>query len=488
MNKYSQWRLTLLPKRKDLIFKEQVRLYNNLAQTGSCSGRLSVDLEVFPIPRIIWELEVLGESQCNFLEKLVANEPIKPLLGHWFTIEKPFLTGLANDSIGPRIIFKGNTAQAYFGDRDHLAHTFAFYLPNARFQAINVVGQKQITQRIEEGKEREHKGSGTIGRAIEALLDDKWKLRLEIRKKALDWLGTEKRNIGSFIATFGTLSSVKPSTESNITRASMSLNDGEKKFDTLRYLFSYANGGYSRPLFVVAYHSNIGRTETVAADAFGYPVTPLEQLSTSWIAIDSDLSAYLQCFSILHRMLSSPPWDEAFSLILAWYFQATNLSRQWPIIANAIGTALERLSYTILVLEEQDIINRDKHELLFDIKSQEKARKEWKLGKKYGGEHISVTGKRLKLLLERIGLTKNRGHNDTEDVKAFLEVRNEATHPKPDAINCEEIDRLLHQATQWIDEVILWRLGYNGKYLDRRGRWHVSIDPRYDLTTRALDW
>ncbi|GAH06838.1 unnamed protein product, partial [marine sediment metagenome] len=95
MNKYSQWRLTLLPKRKDLILKEQVRLYNNLAQTDSCSGRLSVDLEVFPIPRITWELEVLGESQCNFSKKLGADEPIKPLLGHWFTIEKPFLTGLA---------------------------------------------------------------------------------------------------------------------------------------------------------------------------------------------------------------------------------------------------------------------------------------------------------------------------------------------------------------------------------------------------------
>jgi hypothetical protein len=478
----------LLPKRKDLILKEQVRLYNNLTQTDSCFGRLSVDLEVFPIPRITWELEVLGESQCNFSKKLGAHEPIKPLLGHWFTIEKPFLTGLANDSIGPRTIFKGNTAQAYFGDRDHLAHTFAFYLPNGRFQAINVVGQKQITQRIEEGKEREDKGSGIIGWAVEALLDDKWKLRLEIRRKALDWLVTKNRNIGSFITTFGTLSSIKPCTESNITRTSMTLSDGIKKFKTLRYLFSYANGGYSGPLFVVAYHSNLKRTETVAAGAFGYPVTPLEQLSTSWIAIDSDLSAYLQCFSTLHRMLSSPPWNEAFNLILAWYFQATNLSRQWPIIANAIGTALERLSYTILVLEEQNIMNRDKYELLFDTKSQEKTKKEWKLGKKYGGEHISVTGKRLKLLLERIGLTKNRGHNDTEDVKAFLDVRNEATHPKPGAMNCEEIDRLLHQAAQWIDEVILWRLGYNGKYLDRRVGCVVSIDPRYDLTTRAPNW
>ncbi len=478
----------MLPKRKDLILKEQVRLYNNLAQTGSCSGRLSVDLEVFPIPRIIWEFEVLGESQCNFSGKLGADKPIKPLLGHCFTIEKPFLTGLANDSIGPRIIFKGDAGQAHFGDRDHLAHSFDFYLPNARFQARNVVGQKQITQRIEEGREREYKGLGSIGRAVEALLDDKWKLRLEIREKALDWLDTKKRNIGSFITTFGTLSSIKPSTESNITRTSMTLSNGIKKFDTFRYLFSYANGGYLGPLFVVAYHSNLERTETVAAGAFKYPVTPLEQLSTSWIAIDSDLSAYLQCFSTLHRMISSPPWDEAFDLILAWYFQATNLSKQWPIIANAIGTALERLSYIVLVLEEQNIINRNKHKLLFDINSKGKARKEWKLGKKYGWEDISITGKRLKLLLERIGLTKNRGHNDTEDVKAFLDIRNEATHPKPDAINYQERDRLLHQATQWIDEVILWRLGYNGKYLDRRVGWVVSIDPRYDLTTRALNW
>jgi hypothetical protein len=480
--------MTLLPKQKDLILKERVRLYNNLAQTDGCSGRLSVDLEIYPVPRIAWELEVLGESKWYFDERLGDDTPIPPLRGHWFTIQEPFLSGLATDRTGPRTILNGTTAQACFGDMDRPAHLFAIYLPNARFQAINMIGQKDMKQRIEEGKERELKGVGTIGRAVEAMLDDEWKLRLETRKEALNWLANHNHNIGSFITTNGGLSSIKPIPESDVPRASMTLTDAIKQLNTLNHLLSYANGGYLGPLFVVAYHSDSEDVATVAASALSYRVTPLNQLSTSWIRMESNLSAYLQCFSILHRMLNSTPWDETFHLILAWYLQSTSPLREWPIVANAIGTALERLSYTILVLEEDDTILQNRLELLFDIKRQEQARKEWKLGKEFGGPGISATGKRLKLLLERIGLTKDRGFDDTDDVMAFLDVRNAATHPRPYAVTDVERTRLLRQAVQWLDEIILWRLGYNGKYLDRRGNWSASTGPRYDLATRAPNW
>jgi hypothetical protein len=477
----------MLPKAKDILLKERVQLYNNLARNEDCSGRLAVALEVYPIPRISWEFEILGESECHLGVHLGTDEPVSPFIGHWFSIEQPLLTGIAHDDIGPRSVFRGTTVQADFGALDAPAHTFRFYLPNAKFQERSPVGQVPMFKRIKEGKKRKYKGLEGAGRAFEAVIDSAWSIRLQIDQNALDWL--DGKNIGCIITTSGALTSKKShKRNSESKRATLTLRDATELFNTLRLLLSYANGGYLGPLYVDALYMHPEQPEIVAASAMRYRTTPLEQLGTSWIAVDSDLSLYLQCFSTFHTMLHSPPWDEAFDVILAWYFQSTYLGRAWPIIANAIGTALERLSYTILVLEEKDNTKRQRAELLFERSKQDTARKEWAIGKKYGGADISITGKRLQLLLERIGLTKARGYNDVDDAMAFLEVRNEATHPKPGAITYEERNRLLHQATQWIDEILLWRLGYNGKYLDRSKKWRTSREPRYDLSTRNPNW
>ncbi len=145
-------------------------------------------------------------------------------------------------------------------------------------------------------------------------------------------------------------------------------------------------------------------------------------------------------------MQQTPAWAEAFDVILAWYFQAIQpengqIGKLWPIVANAVGTALERLSYTILVLEENDPVMKDKMETLFSGQ-QKLMRKHWNL------DNISPTGKRLQLLLERIGLTQNRGFWDTNEVKSFLEVRNEATHPKEGTVERRKFPYLLSRATQ----------------------------------------
>jgi hypothetical protein len=40
----------------------------------------------------------------------------------------------------------------------------------------------------------------------------------------------------------------------------------------------------------------------------------------------------------------------------------------------------------------------------------------------------------------------------------------------------------------WVDEILLWRLGYDGQYFDRLEHWLTSISPRYDLTKRDPSW
>lgn len=48
--------------------------------------------------------------------------------------------------------------------------------------------------------------------------------------------------------------------------------------------------------------------------------------------------------------------------------------------------------------------------------------------------------------------------------------------------------KLINQGIQWIDEVLLWRLGYNDKYLDRTQQPGNSTTPRYDLSLRDSSW
>lgn len=50
----------MLPKLNELALQKSVRLYNNIAEFNNCEGRLLAELEVYPRPRISWELEVLG--------------------------------------------------------------------------------------------------------------------------------------------------------------------------------------------------------------------------------------------------------------------------------------------------------------------------------------------------------------------------------------------------------------------------------------------
>lgn len=153
----------------------------------------------------------------------------------------------------------------------------------------------------------------------------------------------------------------------------------------------------------------------------------------------------------------------------------------WTVVASSVGAALERLSYAILVEDEVNSCEKAAHELLFD----NKVNKQWSSSefKKSDGNRLSATGIRLSLLLKRIGLTSDR---DPDTIQDFLSVRNESVHPKPGNMTNEQRHNCLSRAAQWSDEVLLWRLGYNGKYMSRERR--TSISPRYDLSVRSPDW
>lgn len=483
----------MLPQNNDLILKEKVKLHNNIAKINDCEGRLLAELEVYPKPRIIWEFEMLGNVECNFPYAAPGkSEPLNSLVRHGFSIDKPICTLSHSNSIGPTAALRGVTAQAVYGDMEALADIFTFYLPNTRFQHKSIQ-QGSLKKTITEVGNNQEVGSGGEGRYIESAIDNTWNIRLEIRKEALDWLEPNNRNIGTLITTVGRLYQPKYKATEPVTFCELQSITLKNAFDRLAHLcwfLSYANGGDIGPLYIQGYKytqdiRNLIKVSGAVVSAFN--TTPLEQLCCSWVNLESNLIAYLECFPTFERMIQNPLWKDTFNFTLTQYFQATRPGMTWEVVASAAGAALERLSYTILVEEETNHTKKTRYELLFDI-NKSQAAKQWNLGKNPGQQNISPTGKRLQLLLECMGLTKSRGYNDIDDVPAFLTVRNDAVHPRVGSMTIEQRWKFIVKAIQWIDEVLLWRIGYDGKYLDRTQEWSSSINPRYDLSLREPNW
>ncbi|TVP56309.1 MAG: hypothetical protein EA343_24230 [Nodularia sp. (in: Bacteria)] len=484
----------MLPQDKDLILKQKVKLYNNIGKMSDCEGRLLAELEVYPTPRIIWEFEILGEMNCNVFNKIPGQiHELNPLTGHNFYIEKYGFFGEIINDFGALKAKRGFTNQVFYDDIEAEAHTFVFYLPNAIFhhKSLNQTELKKIVIDTETNLEIEEKSS-LEGYYIESVIDDIWSIQLQVNKDALEWLKPENRNTGTLITTFGVLYQQKSIQAKNVSELqSLTLKSAIERIQSFSHFLSFANGGYTAPLYIQGdnyTHNQSSFEKTPCAVALVSQTTPVEQLGESWVMGSSDLKVFMACFHSFERMMQNLYWQETFRFVLNQYFQAIRPKMTWEIKASAAGAALERLSYTILVEEETDATRKAQCELLFDITQGNIAKSRWNLGRGAGQENISVTGKRLKLLLEHIGLTKSRSYNDIDDVPLFLGVRNDAVHPRVGAMTIGERWKLINQAIQWIDEVLLWRLGYNGEYLDRVRGMETSTNPRYELSLRDLNW
>jgi hypothetical protein len=468
------------------FLQDDIPLYNNLARYKDHQGRLSAHLMIFPSPEVKWDYEVLGD-EVKQKGQIHTEVPMSPLQGYQFVISKPLPTMDSHDFVTPKEGLSGLAFHAIFGDPEFKAHAFRFYLPNTRFQVTNLLGQQLITKvhKLEE----EDLGQESGGRILEAKCDDTWHVSIRASEASLAWLEDRNNNIGTKITAIGYLHSNMGRDVKFVDYPTLTIKEAQNYIDILSFLFSFLNGGYVGPLLIEGLYHRSSASENISepnAIVLAPRTTPLELTGNSWCTIDSDLPAYLACFPTLKKMLSQPPWDETFGLILSWYFQAIQPEmrlggKMWQIVANALGTALERLGYTILVLEEEDPDQRGKNELLFSLDTK-KAKKVWGLA------DMSTSVRRLQLLLERIGLSLDKGFWDVNEVKNFIDIRNESTHPKKGSVDRRHIRHILDQATQWVYEVILWRLGYTGNYLIRTAPGRQSIPHRYNLGARNPLW
>lgn len=444
----------------DLMMKSEINLYDNFVETEGCNGRLNASFKLYPAPRIIWNYEALGEDACRPDKGPVDFKGISFRVENGYFTRETYGVGLGEP---PGVSMSGFATRAYFGSLEGKYSSFRFYLPNCRFQQVNLVGQGHLTEfhrATIDGDSRDI-GHGTAGRFIRAALGFGWNVHLETRKKALDWLDPNTLNIGTYITTVGSLNKDKENEKIKQPANSVeniSVVEAKEDIRLLCRLLSFANGGWIGPLYVEGYHRNQDGFE-IAGEYSVEQTTPLENIGQTWLTIDSSMTAFMECLPSLKAMIRNEEWREVYELALVWYFQAIQpqslqvKGKPWPIIANALGALLERLCVMIVV-------------------------------KELGVRGLTDNKRKIIALLDAIGIKE-----DEKYVDDFIELRNDATHPTGNPQkSVKTLIMILDRATQWAEEALLWRLGYTGKYRDRRQTKYAATEPRYDISKRLGGW
>lgn len=467
------------------LMKDSIDLYDNIASIGDCQGRLKTTFHINPAPGIMWDFESVGDFAC---EPASLNGKLKnPIIGHNHTIQEAYLnpmsTWSSNDGKIRRMV--GSSPSAFYGQLDIKCNSFLFALPNCKFQVTSKSGQNFLENEvsIKNKQSKEIYSSSSVGRFFKTKFQDNWTIELVIENDAFNWLSNQTIKQGTFLTTIGRYYYGDVSNNNEIPEdQKISLEEGLNKIDRLTLLISFANGGLIAPLiFETANEFPEYKNHKIFTP---YPITPIEQIGTSWALFDSDIKSFINCFPAFERMLQKEIWSERFGIVLMWYFQVIQpqslqmQGKPWPVIANALGALLELLFYIICIEEETD--NEKKAYCLKKLNSQKSSEE------------------RISLLLDKIGVdtyiekTFLFGKEEPKNfIALFRQLRNDATHPiqkRKDFDPDDGIDYVLQQATQWVEEVILWRIGYSGKYRDRFRNGRKSREPRYDLSKRDSSW
>jgi hypothetical protein len=439
--------------------KRDIELFNNVGNFDNVEGRLTVWLAISQTPRVHWEFEVArGEYNLDSLtlspQKLTSWSGSNPQL----VIDKPTVTFCG----GARKQIRGYAEQALYGDINIGAHYFDFYLPNTDFM-------------------REATG-GNLAATMQAL--DSKSFIVEINN---DWsveLSPELQNRGSMITLKVRLFQTKQPSAKVQDLLKISLADANKIISDLCLMLSYINGGYVKSVYGIAkkFIKNDNdriSIEYVAALAETPLILPQEELGQSCIRHFgiNDLLSFIRCFPAFQAMLNTVYWREKWVVLLEWYFQAiprlTGRRRNvlLPVVANALGALLENLA-RIILFDEEKILTEECSKYLKVIKTQ--------------------NPKRNLTLKERINLLLHcMCTSDQELVNNFVDIRNNSTHATSKKLSLTPIQQweVVWKTVQWVDEIILWRIGYAGEFYRDRGLKTVGgIKPHYNLSSRNPIW
>lgn len=447
-----------------IILKKNIDVYDNQVNIGILSGRINVKHEIYPAPAIFWEFESFNSiEQADFYTKppfISKNLLIKQYSFGKINQESTNLKKTGN-------IITGSAAKVYVGKRSLKGNLFSFYLPNAKFQELGITGKDFTVKETlyKQGDSKTKFCSKFREGFLETEICNELILTLYTPIEAIEWLESS-RSIGTNITTIGSL---------EIRNNEITIFKAVKLLEDISYLLSFANGGYIEPVIVCMEPKQFSHVKESPIQYCAYAIDAIEIIGSTWLCSESDTSTFLNCLPSFQKMMKSSQWEHNFNLVLTWYFQAIQsqgiqlFGKPWPIVANALGAALEKLSDIILV-EEKKIFSRNKY------------------------NNFCLETK-IRKTLETIGI-RNIGPKFNDSVEGpkdaiwwFKEIRNDATHSKSKREwTKEEVDVILGNAIQWIEEILLWRLGYKGNYRDRSKGNQFSTQPRYNLSTREIIW
>ncbi len=465
----ASWQATsAMFKEDDLILKPALDLYDNLGEMDGHEGRLRVNFQINPFPNLRWDFESLGKGWPKFDGTGFDGS----ISGYNFVLDDAI--GVPTRAIGtPTSIhgfaFGGVAGKAWSGDKNEYPDKISFYLPNSRclistsegslfsdtYQLVYMEGQRPELSEV-------HPIQSRVGGYWELNLGNNIGAFIHCNDQSERWL-KNRESQGTYLSAKGEIYYIRDSEDNENNLTKLEFEKALKKIDNLCWLLSFANGGYIGPLVVTAstYGDSIGEMALFRP----YQTTPIELIGKSWVAPETDLGLFMECLPTFESMISSEPWKTVFDLIVIWYFQAIqpnsaqSSGKPWPTVANALGAALELLSVTILEDEFGEPTN--------------------KLAKKT----------QLEKLLQKIGVFNL--DEDAKYAKVFIDVRNDATHPRKLQKYTDEERRLsLRYAKLWVEETLLWRLGYSSGYFRRiPGSKRFSFNPpRYDLSSRLPTW
>jgi hypothetical protein len=452
----------------DLIGQEEdIELFNNIGCLDDLEGRLTAWLTLQRTPRLTWEFETARGNYTEYL-KSINNRPQK--LSSWegsdpcLLVENPTLKSWG----GHRRQFSGYAEQVLWGNIDADAHYFDFYIPNTDFIRAATGGSLEDTTRALNNE------------PFKVDIGTDWSIEIFTNQKSLNWLDPKTQNRGSMITLKIRLNQTQQVFTNINNLAVKSLNDAKKIISDLCLMLSFANGGYTKPIYGLAKKiANVSTNQIINVASFAQAplISPQEEIGIGFIRDwgIKDLLEFIKCFPNFQKMLKTNHWHEKWIIVLEWYFQAIpRLSgrRQnalLPVVANALGALLENFAFLILVEDEPDLIKKEEFNKTKGLRDQ---------------GFSGVAHYHIDTVLKRIGISTEK-----DIAKNFVEIRNNSTHPKkrPTPLNEMEQWEVIYKALQWVDEIILWRLGYTGQYRERRLKGGL-IQPRYDLSLRDPNW
>lgn len=475
----------MLPNEDQLLLRESVPAFNNLARVRGCPGRLSVQLKLGDTKRLAFDFEVLGSpEQLVHLPNPFQPEAVQ-FEGHNFELRDAYCTGLSSQ-FGPSRVLRGTARRAVIGNADRKAHSIRFYIPNLRAQAVAQVTERlqSTTTELRSGRQVE---SRPAGRYLDVPVDEAWHLRLATSEEAATWLEPRSENGGTLLTTTGYLyqPGIDPQDAETISEArEMGFDDAFALLKTLGTMMAFANGGYADPLYIQLHRftGDSGRPWEPTCGVFSNGrATAINELGTSWVAVGTDLGLYFSRLRAMEDLLRRPGWNDTITFVLEQYRIAIQLVH-WHVAVTATAVALERLAFAILVLNEEDDVTRAGMMALFLLQSQmtrserERASTYWQRSAGRSRPRERGLEAALRIVLRRMGLDVI----DTE-IAAFTRARNEAVHPRPLDSDKEARLSACRDGLLWLEEALLWSIGYTGQYNSRGRASAYSFGPRYRL-------